>query len=121
MNNSNLIINKIKSFYTKKNNKIIIPYETLCDNHLKMINLLKDFWIDVKINKPKNKESVLGLEDLSNIGKGKFVCEFFYERNTFVANLGDCDPYGYITHWISIDKLNKSNINFEKEISQVYL
>ncbi len=119
MKNSTLVLNKIQSFYSPRNSNIIIPYETLCGNHLKVIELLKDFWIDIDITKPKNKELVLCIQDLTTIGKGKFVDEFFYEKNKFVANLGDCDPYGFITHWISISTIDQSTINFEEALSQI--
>jgi hypothetical protein len=119
MKNSTLVLNKIQSFYSPRNSKIVIPYETLFSNHLKVIELLKDFWIDINVNQPKNKEPVLGLEDLTTIGKGKFVDEFFYEKNKFVANLGDCDPYGFITHWISISTIDESNIDFNGELSKI--
>ena len=48
------------------------------------------------------------------MGKGKFIDNYFYENNHFVANLGDDDPYGYITHWISMEKLNKSTLNLQE-------
>ncbi|NCQ51737.1 hypothetical protein GW796_07565 [archaeon] len=121
MTNSEYILKKIDSFYSPRNSKVRIPYSLLCANHLTIIELLNDFWIDIKLSKPVDKEFVICIQDLTPIGKGKFVCDYYYEDNNFVANLGDSDSYGYITHWISFENINKSTIDFNEKLKNLTL
>lgn len=79
-----------------------IPREEMIYRHAACIDLLKDLWISTSDRYPQEKQLVLTIEDVSLKSRkvtGRFVSEYYYEDGHFVANLGDTDPYGSMTHW----------------------
>lgn len=94
------LLNQIDSLYGAKRS-----YNDLVLGHLFYIKLFSEMWIDVGYQKPQEGQRVLGLEDLTPLGKGQFVSDYYYEGGQFVANPRDCDGYGYITYWIPQETL----------------
>lgn len=105
MKNSEILFGVINGFMGKVLGKPRTNenYKQLCDNHQVVIVALRNLWVDRTVAQPVNREKTICIQDLSPYGKGIFVGEYFYEDGHFVANLGDDDPYGCITHWISTD------------------
>lgn len=102
MTNSQKIIQFIDSFYKKPKDH----YDVLVANHARVIDNLSEFWNDLFIDQPSEGQPVLAIQDMTSIGKGAFVGKYFFQDGVFVANMGDDDPYGFITLWVGTDTLN---------------
>lgn len=107
MTNSEKMLAMIDSFYgstySSKN------YYLLKHNHLTLIYKLSYWWVDADKALPALGQRVFVLEDLTQTkeGRGKFISDMYYQECGFVANIGDADPYGYITRWISFDTIDE--------------
>jgi len=76
------------------------PYDVLIQRHAKIISDLLDEWEKVSDRVPKDKQRVFAIQDLSAVGRGKFVGTYYYRENIgFVAYPYADDAYGFITHW----------------------
>lgn len=86
-------------------------YNKMCRTHQAYIEVLKKHQKDVNVVWPVDKERVFGIDDLQKIKPdcGRFVDDFYFDSGKFVAELDDCDPYGYITLWISFSDFDKLN------------
>lgn len=107
MSNSENLLELIQSFYPTTAYNISSKdylYKILVDNHLRVIDKYKIWWNDV-LTLPANGTRVFAIQDLTSIGRGKFVGDYYY-NDGFVANLDDTDPYGYIVYWISFDTID---------------
>ena len=80
------------------------PYSELCAKHAAIISELEPLLVPVTSKNPTVGSHVLAVEDLTPIGKGVFIGEFYYTEFGFCANRTDEDPYGYITKWCYIDE-----------------
>jgi len=99
--NSERISSLIYSFYSTG-----CGYEELKHKHENLINTYTESWISVVDSVPKDGDQVFAIQDLSTLGKGKFVNSYYYKACGFVAHEFDDDPYGFITHWIAFDTVN---------------
>jgi hypothetical protein len=63
------------------------------------IESIKDELHSVTEELPLIGSHVLAVEDLSPLGKGVFLSDYWYTKFGFVAELHYDDAYGYITHW----------------------
>lgn len=77
-------------------------YAKRWQKHESLISRLSE-WVDVTDHTPKHGERVFAIGDFRPIGRGRFVADYYFSEHGFVANEGDTDGYGYITHWISLD------------------
>jgi hypothetical protein len=76
-------------------------YAERWQKHESLISRMSE-WVDVIARTPKYGERVFAIHDLRPIGRGRFVADYYFSEYGFVANEGDTDCYGYITHWISV-------------------
>lgn len=86
---------EIQSTYGRK-----IPYLEFADLHAKIIQRFEPHWIPVSIRKPEIGSRVFCIEDLSVVGKPRFIGDYFYNQHGFVAEETLDDAYGQITHWM---------------------
>jgi hypothetical protein len=101
MTNSERLLAKIDSFYNKGDS-----YASLKNNHLSWINLLSLVAVDLVLD-PELGQRVFAVQDLTPLGKGKFISDYYYTEYGFVANMDDEDGYGFITRCISFDDIDK--------------
>ena len=109
MNNFDFIIGYLQSCYGKPPGHT--NYGLIVECHADVIKALQPLWIDGKINSPTQGQKVLAIQDLRSIGRGAFVGDYFFENDGFVANRGDCDPYGNMLLWIGEDIINNLTIS----------
>lgn len=119
---SEILYRHIESFYRKwipaAQYVPLTPTEhaVLVANHTHLIGALKPHLKSKRHHHPEPNQKCFGVEDLTSIGKWKFIAEYFYDAdiNKFVANIGDSDPYGYVDMWVSyetIDNLPKEEFD----------
>lgn len=101
MKNSGKLLELINSYYGHK-----IPYDFLIDIHSEIIAKYSCMWTNIATNQPKLGTRCFAVQNLSPIGKGTFVGDYYYMDCGFVANKFDNDAYGHITHWISFDAID---------------
>jgi len=74
-------------------------YATLCAKHKVLIDSIKNELISVNDQMPTVGSHSLCVEDLTPMGKGIFLTDFWYNEYGFVSEPDNEDAYGYITHW----------------------
>ena len=80
-------------------NTVPRDYELLCAKHKVLIDSIKDELHSVAEERPLVGSHVLGVEDLSSLGKGIFLSDYWYNKHGFVSEECADDAYGYVTHW----------------------
>jgi len=80
----------------------VFPYEDLCAAHLKIIKEVEHLLIDVTEELPKIGSHVLAVEDLTSIGRGIFLGDYWYTHAGFCVDGNSDDAYGFITKWCYI-------------------
>lgn len=122
MTNSEILYRYIESFYREwiPDVPLVMPTSTehaiLVANHKRLIDTLAPLLKSKEHNHPEPNQKCFGVQDLTTIGKWKFIGEYFYDAgiNKFVINIGDSDPYGYVDMWVSfetIDNLSTEEFN----------
>lgn len=96
--------------FNPKDDKIM-NYEVLKFKHSKIILALSKYWNDVKDGFPNIGDRVFTITDMRSFGKGVFIGEYFYNAHGFVSEMCYDDAYGFITHWISFDMIDKLETN----------
>jgi hypothetical protein len=83
--------------------------------HANLISLVEPYLIDSNVFEPSIGEEVFGVQDLTHIGRGKFMNEFYYNDCGFCANLGDTDPYPvrFYVPFTVLDQVDDLFKNFE--------
>lgn len=85
-------------------------YAMLCGSHQKVIDYFGNQWNSVLDSLPTFGAKVFAILDLSSIGRGKFVSDYFYTKHGFVVRDNEDDAYGFISHWIYFTEVdNLSN------------
>jgi hypothetical protein len=105
MKKSERICNIIHSWYNKSEK---LSYTKIVSHHKLLIEKLNvvSSWHHVDQQLPNDEQQVFAVQDLSSIGKNKFIGKFFYQDGAFVARLDESGGYGFITYWISFKELN---------------
>lgn len=102
------LLSKIDATYGKRSRgRPQVSYDKLCSSHMELINSITG-WVPVTLAVPNIGEQVFAIEDLSSLGKGVFISNYYYVDCGFVANEGDDDAYGYITHWVTFSTIDAS-------------
>lgn len=120
MTNSEKILYAISLSHQEYRERNRDDYASLCNKHQAIIDFISDNWIDSSLQRPNDKERIFGIQDLKSIkpSLGRFVSDFYFDNGEFVVNLGDCDPYRCISHWISFSELDKLDF---RELMHNYL
>jgi hypothetical protein len=79
-------------------------YLEYCAEHENLIDSMLT-WVSCLQGSPNYNQRVFAIQDLTPIGRGKFVGDYYYTKYGFVANELDTDGYGHITHWVSFDEV----------------
>lgn len=96
----------IDDCYTIRFNKLS-SYDIFVKTHADIIDKISNVLHDVNEILPKQKMKVFAVQDLSPLGKGTFINQFWYTPEYgFVANEFDDDAYGYITKWVSFEEVD---------------
>jgi hypothetical protein len=83
-----------------------LTYDQRVQEHDVIIKSLQ--LIDVNDHLPIDGQYVFAVLDLSPLGKGIFLGDYFYRQKFgFVALPDDEDGYGFITRWISVSEVDK--------------
>lgn len=101
MKNSEKILKTIDSIYDEK-----LIYDILKRKHEELIIKIEQNMVKAYESVPEIGTRCFCIQDLSSIGRGVFLGDFYYDEAGFVANQGDDDAYGYITKWISFEKVD---------------
>lgn len=81
------------------NNRPENHYEVLCAKHKVLIDSIKDELVSVVDELPQICTRVLAVEDLSPLGRGVFLGDYWYNKHGFASDECSDDTYGFITHW----------------------
>jgi len=97
-------LSKIDSLYGKQ-----LSYQVLCSAHKELITTIDSLLIDVSDSIPEDGTWVFAVQDLSSLGKGTFLGEYFY-TSEFGFNTDEIadEGYGFITRWVSFETINNN-------------
>jgi hypothetical protein len=122
MTNSEKLKSYIDSFYDWQEFRIkrMSPelHATIVQKHQKLIDALDKYLLDRRVHEPDHNEPCFGVQDLTPIGKWKFINDYWYDQRLgkFVSNIGDNDPYGYVVMWVSCSVIDTLT---EKEFDEI--
>ena len=118
MKNSDKLLELIDSFY----GNTYVPSEdggyhkllrlseeernVLVHNQSKLIDKLSDYWINPYKEPPQLGSRLFAVTDLTPLGKGRFVNDYYFTEHGFVEQLGYDDGYGYITLYVPFDDID---------------
>ncbi len=80
----------------------------LMRNQSELIDKLSEYWINPYKEPPQLGSRVFAVTDLTPLGKGKFVNDYYFTEHGFVERPEYSDGYGYITLYISFDKIDSA-------------
>lgn len=115
MKNSDKILELIDSFYSITYNddgyyespKLYKnTYSELKAKHIKLIDSLEKYWVDAYVIPPELGSRVFTIQDLTVIGKGKFVHDHYFTEHGFVSEPHYDDGYGYIKFYANFEEID---------------